>query len=288
MSEDFSGRVALITGAGKGLGRAYALWLARRGCAVIVNNRSHPGVPSSAKAVVEEIAGFGGRAVADEHPVEDEAGAEAMIDLAISAFGKIDILICNAGISTRTPFGETTIADMRRVIDINWWGSVIPAHAAFRHMLKQRYGRIVLTGSSAGLYGHAGSAAYGATKAGMIGFARCVMQDVPEDADIRINIIAPFAYTPMSSDQIDAAFADHLSPDRVAPAAGWLASEACNEGGMVLHAGGGRVARVRLLETRSVGLDVIGNDQWKATLMAPVTPEEPSNAEMSSGRVAST
>ena len=113
----FDGQVALVTGAGKGLGRAYALWLAQRGAAIVVNNRTHPGAPSSAQAVVAEIVKGGGRAVAAEYPVDDEAGARATVDAAYEAFGRLDILICNAGSRPQLkPFDETPVAQIRDTI----------------------------------------------------------------------------------------------------------------------------------------------------------------------------
>ena len=285
MSERFDGRVAIVTGAGKGLGRAYARWLAARGCAVVVNNRVRPEVPPSAEGVVEEIRAAGGTAVADSHAVEDEAGAAALVQAALDAFGRLDILICNAGIATQIPFGAISTEELRRVIDVNLWGTLYPLHAAWPRMVAAGYGRIVLTSSSVGLFGYGTSAAYGAAKGGMIGLARSLALDVPAEADLRINVIAPFAYTPMSREQIDAAYAETLSPDKVAPVVGWLASEVCRESGMIFHAGGGRVTRARVLESPPATLTSGGLGPAMARLDALLIEPEAGEASESGARI---
>lgn len=257
MAIGFDNRVALITGAGKGLGRAYALWLAARGARVIVNNRVHAGVPSSAQAVADEIVRKGGHAVADEHAVEDEASSRAMIDAAFERFGRLDILICNAGVADDTPFQEVALASVRKIIDINLWGTLYPVHSALPRMLARGYGRIVLTTSQAGLFGQTGSVAYATSKAAMIGMARSIARDVG-DADIRVNLIAPAAYTPMSQKDIDAKWSEYMSPEKVAPVVGWLCSEACHDSGMIFNAGAGRVRRVKVVESAPV--EIPGED----------------------------
>lgn len=260
MSIRFDGQIALITGAGKGLGRAYAMWLAERGATVVVNNRSHPGVPSSAQQVVDEIEQAGGCAVADEHSVQDEKGSRAMIESAIERFGKLDILVCNAAISDNTPFQDISLNRVREVIDINLWGTLCPVHAALPHMLRQGFGRIVLTTSQAGLFGEAGSVAYATSKAAMIGMARSIARDVGA-ADIRTNLIAPAAFTPMSASNVDARWSDYMSPLKVAPVVGWLCSKDCTKSGMIFNAGAGRVRRVKVLEGNPVE---ISNDDMSA------------------------
>lgn len=247
MSTRFDGRVALITGAGKGLGRAYALWMAARGAAVVVNNRVHEGVPSSAQAVVEEIRKAGGKAIADEHAVQEDADARAMVDAAIAAFGRLDILVCNAAISLpNVPFHEVPLARVREVMDINLWGTLYPLHAALPGMLKQGYGRVVLTTSQVGLFGRAGTAPYACSKTAMIGLARSVGWEGHE-RNIRVNVVAPAAYTTMSQ-AIGPRFAEVLSPFKVAPVVGWLSSDACDRSGMIFNVGAGRVRRVMLHE----------------------------------------
>ncbi|ATE63936.1 SDR family NAD(P)-dependent oxidoreductase [Rhizorhabdus dicambivorans] len=245
---DFSGRTAIVTGAAKGLGRAYARWLAARGCAVVVSNRPAADGTSAAQAVVDEIAAAGGRAAAHDGPVESEAAAIGMADLALERFGGIDIFISNAGVLCWSDFGAMTIDAMREVIDINLWGCVYGLKAVWPVMTGRGYGRIVLTGSSAGLWGQAQSSAYGASKGAMIGLARSLALDVPDGADVRINVVAPAAYTPMSAAHFGERWADYASADKVAPVVGWLASERCRSSGGIYHAGAGHVRRVQILE----------------------------------------
>ena len=258
-TELFSGRVATVTGAGKGLGKAYALWLAQHGCAVVVNNRTHPGTPSSAQAVVDEIVAAGGRAVACEGSVDDPAIADALVATAIAAFGKLDILICNAGVMPEAPLAEMSVDDIQRVVSINVLGTILPTRAAWGHMLAQGYGRIVLTGSAVGVYGHANVAAYGATRAGAVGLARSLTLEVPEGADIGINVVTPFAYTSLSAAAIDeampASVSEMIKPDRIAPIVGWLCSEANGHRGHVFHASGLRATRIGIVESAAVAVD---------------------------------
>lgn len=245
---DFAGRAAIVTGAAKGLGRAYALWLARHGCAVVVSNRPGPDGRSQARAVVDEIVAAGGRAVAHDGPVETEAAAAAMVAIADEAFGGADVFVSNAGVQAFRPFDMVSLEEMRALLDINLWGVVLGLKAVWPGMTARGYGRVVLTGSSAGLWGQMQSADYAASKAAMVGLARAVAIDVPEGADICLNVICPAAYTPMSAGSFDPKWADYASPDHVAPVVGWLASEACRTSGGIYHAGAGHVRRAQILE----------------------------------------
>lgn len=251
----FDGRVVLITGAGKGLGRAYATWLARHGARVVVNNRVHPDRPSSARAVVDEIRAAGGVAVADEHAVETEAGGAGMVRTALDAFGRLDAVICNAGITSPAAYDELSIAEFQRVMDINFWGSVHPVIAALPHMVRAGYGRIVTTVSTAGLFGQAKSAYYGASRSALIGFVRSIARDVEPGKDLRVNMISPAGYTDMARAHIDARFEEFMSPMKVAPVAGWLASERCRRSGLILHAGCGRVRRIQVVGAPRVAIE---------------------------------
>ena len=289
MSELLAGRVAAVTGAGKGLGRAYALWLAEHGCAVVVNNRTHPDTPSSAQAVVAEIIAAGGRAVACEGSVDDPAAADALVTTAIEAFGKLDILICNAGVMPEAPFAEMSVADIQRVISINVLGTLLPARAAWRHMLERGYGRVVLTGSAVGVYGHPNVAAYGASRAGAIGLARSLTLEAPQGADIGVNVITPFAYTNMSSAAIDeampASVSDMIKPDRIAPIVGWLCSEANRHRGHVFHASGLRTTRIGIVESAPVAVDPadVGALNGQAFSLEPIF--EPAESTVAVGRL---
>ena len=258
MSVRFDGRVALITGAGGGLGRSYARWMARRGARVVVNNRTHPDRPSSAAAVVQEICDEGGIAVADEHPVESDESGPAMVQTAIDNFGRIDIVISNAGILEFEGYNELSISTLKRTMDINFWGSVYPVLAALPHMEVQGYGRIVMTTSSAALYGQKRSAGYAASRAAVIGFARSIAVETRDARDFQINLILPSAYTNASKAFHDPRHADFMSPDRIAPVTGWLCSEECRESGLILHAGCGRVRRAKMVE--GAAIDIPDND----------------------------
>lgn len=272
---DFSGRAAIVTGAAAGLGRAYALWLAARGCAVVVNNRLRSDGSSSAQDVVDAIVAAGGKAVAHDAPVEGESAAEDMVALAVERFGSIDILICNAGIQRWTDFSVLSLDEMETVLNVNLWGTLRPLKAVWPAMIAQRYGRIVLTGSGAGLWGQQQSVAYCASKSAMSGIARGLTLDVPEGADIRANVIAPAAYTPMSSTSIPEHWAEFMAAERVAPVVGWLASECCDVSGAIYHAGAGRVRRVRMLESERLELD---GDDIDAIMHRLDGPDEPGSS----------
>ena len=245
---DFSSQTAIVTGAAKGLGRAYARYLAAQGCAVIVSNRLAPDGTSSAQAVVDEIRAAGGRAAAHDGPVETAEGAAGMLAVAQGHFGHPDIFVSNAGVQHFRAFGDVTLEEMRGLLDINLWGVVLGLKAVWPAMIERNYGRIVLTGSSAGLWGQRQSADYAASKAAMVGLARAIAIDVPHGADIRINVVCPAAYTPMSAGSFGAQWADYAAPEHVAPVVGWLASIACRSSGGIYHTGAGNVRRVQILE----------------------------------------
>ncbi len=253
------GRVAIVTGAGKGLGTAYALWLARQGCAVVVNNRTHPGIPSSARLVADVIIAEGGKAVAHEGGIDVATSGYELVELALDSFGRLDILICNAGIMPEGPFADADPEELSRLININVLGTIYPLQAAWRHMLSTGYGRIVLTGSTVGILGHEGVAPYGATRATALGLARSLTLEKPRDADIGINVILPFAYTNMSAKSIDqvmeAAVIEGIKPDKIAPTVGWLCSEQCKHSGNIFHASSLKVARIGIVQSAPVEVD---------------------------------
>jgi NAD(P)-dependent dehydrogenase (short-subunit alcohol dehydrogenase family) len=253
------GRVALVTGAGRGLGRAYALELARRGAAVVVND---PGVNprgddagdrDAADEVVAEIIREGGKAVADYGSVADPAAAAGMVQCAVHTFGTLDIVVNNAGNNRRNTFAETTLDDLRNVIDVHLVGSFLVMQAAWPILAAKRYGRIVLTTSQVGFYGKVDSVAYGAAKMGIIG----LMHGVRLSADplgIKVNCISPFALTRLG-DIFPKEIAAYIDPAQVASAVLLLCSEECPMSGEVLIAGGGHFAIARMLESRGVDID---------------------------------
>ncbi|QCB36765.1 SDR family NAD(P)-dependent oxidoreductase [Sphingobium sp. PAMC28499] len=251
----FDDRVALITGAGRGLGRAYALLLAARGAKVVVND---PGVSMQgegtdagpAQSVVDEIRAAGGQAIASTDSVATPEGGQAMIDLARDQFGSIDILIHNAGIVRRGGLAELSYADFETVLDVHLRGAFHVVRAAFPHMCAANYGRIVLTGSINGLYGNAGVVNYSVAKAGMIGLSNVAAIEGAAHG-VKSNIILPGAVTRMA-EGLDTSAYPPMDPELVAPAVGYLAHQNCAVSGEMLIAMAGRVARAYTMET--VGL----------------------------------
>lgn len=251
----FDDRVAVITGAGRGLGRAYALLLASRGAKVVVND---PGGsltgegddPGPAEEVVREITKAGGEAVACTASVATAEGGKAIIDTAIERYGRIDVLIHNAGIVRSAPLTEMTYEDFDAVLDVHLRGAFHVVRPAFPLMKAAGYGRIVLTSSIGGLYGNHNVANYGVSKAGMIGLSNVVALE-GADADVRCNIIVPGAVTRMA-EGIDTSAYPPMGAELVAPVAGWLAHESCSITGEMLVSIAGRVARAFVAETPGV------------------------------------
>jgi NAD(P)-dependent dehydrogenase (short-subunit alcohol dehydrogenase family) len=251
----FDDRVALITGAGRGLGRSYALLLAARGAKVVVND---PGVSMQgegtdagpAQSVVDEIRAAGGQAVASTDSVATPEGGQAMIDLARDHFGSIDILIHNAGIVRRGGLAELSYADFETVLDVHLRGAFHVVRAAFPHMCAANYGRIVLTGSINGLYGNTGVVNYSVAKAGMIGLSNVAAIEGAAHG-VKSNIILPGAVTRMA-EGLDTSAYPPMDPELVAPAVGYLAHQDCAVSGEMLIAMAGRVARAYTMETVGV------------------------------------
>src|SRR5678815_3544740 len=174
----FDERVAIVTGAGKGLGRSYAIYLAARGARVVVNNRRRSNSePSSADEVVQAIRQAGGQAIANYDSVEDPAAGARIVQQAVDAWGRVDILINNAGVDQRSTFHKVSVEQFRQIFDINFYGSLYVTHAAYARMRAVGYGRIVVSTSVAGLYGLHGLTAYSASKAALIGFMRTLAME---------------------------------------------------------------------------------------------------------------
>lgn len=251
----FEGRVAIVTGAGRGLGRAYARLLASRGARVVVNDSggslSGTGVDAGpAHAVVQEIVTAGGHAIGCTESVSTPDGGQAIIDTALGHYGRVDVLIHNAGNVRRAPLREMTSDDFDAVLDVHLRGAFHVVRAAFPVMSDAGYGRIVLTSSIGGLYGNHQVANYAAAKAGVIGLSNVVALE-GASAGVTCNVVVPAAVTRMA-EGIDTSAYPPMSPELVAPVVGWLAHESCSATGEIFVALAGRVARVVVSETPGV------------------------------------
>jgi NAD(P)-dependent dehydrogenase (short-subunit alcohol dehydrogenase family) len=253
----FDGKVAIVTGAGGGLGRQHALELARRGAKVVVNDLGGSmdgsgGSSAAAEAVVAEIKAFGGEAIANGGSVTDDAGVANMVQQAMDAWGRIDILVANAGILRDKTFSKMEMADFEAVMNVHVMGSVKPAKAVWEIMKAQNYGRIVVTTSSTGLYGNFGQSNYGAAKLALIGFMNTLKLEGQKN-NIHVNAISPVAATRMTENLMPAEVLAKLKPEYVTPAVVYLVSEEAPTG-VVMTAGAGAFAQARIYETEGVYL----------------------------------
>ncbi|WP_441958217.1 SDR family NAD(P)-dependent oxidoreductase [Mycolicibacterium houstonense] len=251
----FDDRVAVITGAGRGLGREYALLLASKGAKVVVNDPggSLTGDGSDtapAQQVVDEITTAGGEAVAVTDSVSTAEGGQAIIDTAVERFGRVDILIHNAGTVRRGSLKELTYDDFDAVLDVHLRGAFHVVRPAFPLMCDAGYGRVVLTSSIGGLYGNHEVANYAAAKAGILGLCNVVALEGAAEG-VRCNAIIPGAVTRMA-EGLDTSAYPPMGPDLVAPAVGWLAHESCSVTGEYFVAIAGRLARAAVVESPGV------------------------------------
>ena len=225
----FDGKVAIVTGAGGGLGRQHALELARRGAKVVVNDLGGSvdgsgGSSAAADAVVAEIKAAGGEAISNGSSVTDDAGVALMVKQAMDAWGRIDILIANAGILRDKSFSKMELSDFELVVNVHLMGTVKPVKAVWEIMREQNYGRIVVTTSSSGMYGNFGQSNYGAAKLGIIGFMNTIKLEGQKN-NIHINAISPVAATRMTENLMPAPVLEKLKPEYVTPGVVYLASE---------------------------------------------------------------
>ena len=247
----FDGRVAIVTGAGSGLGRAHATLLAARGATVVVNDL----IPEAASAVVAEITELGGAATAFAADIASAAGAEAVVEAALVTCGGLDIVVNNAGMLWASDVGEMSNDLFDLMLAVNLGSAFRVTRAAWPHLVECGYGRIVSTSSNSGLLGTAGSSGYAAAKAGIWGLTLSLALE-GRAVGINVNAIAPIAFTPMSQTSRVApeswrsgegdAWARRLDVDQVSPAVAWLAHEQCTQTGQVWSVAGGRVASFRL------------------------------------------
>lgn len=255
----FDGRVAIVTGAGGGLGRSHALMLASRGAKVVVNDLggTFDGTGSGtsmADKVVEEIRSAGGEAVANYDGVDTWAGGEAIVKTALDAFGKVDILINNAGILRDKSFMKMEEIDVDKVIAVHLKGGFNVTKAAFPIMRENNYGRIVMTTSNTGLYGNFGQANYGAAKLGLVGLMNTLKLEGAR-YNILVNTIAPIAGTRMTATVMPPDMVEKLKPEYVTPMVAYMCSEACTDSGIIFTAGAGYFSRAVMVEGPGIVLN---------------------------------
>src|SRR5690606_7288202 len=245
-------RIAIVTGAGRGLGRSHALELARHGARVLVNDMGADQPDSDAQAVVQAIAAAGGDAIAHGADVTDPEQVQAMGEQAIAQWGRVDILVNNAGILRDKSFAKMTLEDFRLVLDVHLMGSVHCTHAVWNRMRDQNYGRIVMTTSSSGLYGNFGQANYGAAKMALVGLMQTLAQE-GERHGVHVNCLAPTAATAMTEGLLEQQTLDMLSPASVSPAlVALVADNAPNR--TILMAGAGSVEQANITMTNGIYL----------------------------------
>ena len=269
MTIRFDNRVAIVTGAGGGLGRAYAVALAARGCKVVVNDLggARDGSGSSigaAQLVVDEITAAGGEALANSASVTDAAAVDKLVAFVKERWGRIDILINNAGILRDRTFVKMTLEDFRQVLDVHLMGSITCTKAVWEVMREQAFGRVLMTTSSTGLYGNFGQANYAAAKMGLVGLMKTLTLEGAK-YDIRVNTIAPVAATRMTEDLLPPEMLAKLGPETVVPAALYLVSDEAPSNA-VINAGGGGFERSYVTLTQ--GIHVAPDDMTPETIAA--------------------
>ena len=261
MSISFEGRVAIVTGAGGGLGRAYALELARRGAKVVVNDlgasRDGTGHSDAALKVVEEIQAAGGEAMSNGGSVTEYEQMAEMVARAKERWGGVHVLINNAGILRDKTFAKMDLSDFRKVVEVHLMGSATVAHTVWPIMREQKYGRIVMTSSASGIYGNFGQSNYGAAKMGVVGLMNVLALEGARD-NIRVNTLAPTAATRMTEDLLPPEALEVLQPETITPGLLYLVSDDAPTR-VILGAGAGVFAQSRIYETPGVLLEGADN-----------------------------
>jgi len=257
MSISFDGKVAIVTGAGGGLGRSHALELAKRGAKVVVNDLGGSvdgsgGSSDAAEAVVAEIKAAGGEAISNGSSVTDETGVDNMVKQTMDAFGRIDILVNNAGILRDKSFSKVSLDDFRLVVEVHLMGTVLPTKAVWPIMKEQQYGRIMVTSSSTGLYGNFGQTNYGAGKLGVVGFMNTLKLEGQKD-NIKVNALVPVAYTRMTANLMPPEAEAMLKPELVTPAVINLVKDDAPTG-TILCAGAGVYSAAQIEEAEGAYL----------------------------------
>ncbi|MGE5597379.1 MAG: SDR family oxidoreductase [Hyphomicrobiales bacterium] len=268
MAISFEGQVALVTGAGAGLGRAYAMDLARRGAKVVVNDLG--GDPhgqgenrAAAQKVVDEIKAAGGEATPNFDSVASYDGGFNMVKTAVDTYGRLDVVICNAGILRDVAFHNMSEDDWDKVFAVHIKGSFTVLRAAWPVFRQQSYGRVVLTTSSSGIYGQFGQANYGAAKTAMLGLMNVLKQEGAK-YNVNVNTIAPVAGTRLTQTVMPQEMVDRLKPEFVVPAVTYLVSKECTDSGVIIEAGAGNFNRAAIVKGPGVrpGMDEIKDAEW--------------------------
>jgi NAD(P)-dependent dehydrogenase (short-subunit alcohol dehydrogenase family) len=259
MAIRFDDRVAIVTGAGAGLGRSHAMLLASRGAKVVVNDPGgavdgRGGQHAVADTVVAEIKAAGGQAVANYDSVADAKSAQNIVDTAVNTWGRLDILVNNAGVLRDKAFNNMSLEDFEFAVQVHFYGTVYCTKAAWPVMRKQQYGRIVVTTSGSGTVGNFGQSNYGAAKMAVNGLIN-VLRHEGAKYNIRLNAISPSAYTRMTESLLPPDMAPWMKPELVSPMVAWLCSEECDQNGEIMAATAGGYARVQYFVTEGKQFD---------------------------------
>jgi NAD(P)-dependent dehydrogenase (short-subunit alcohol dehydrogenase family) len=283
MTVRFDNRVAIVTGAGNGLGRSHALLLASRGAKVVVNDPGGAvdgkgGNTAAADKVVDEIKAAGGVAVANYDSVADAKSAANIVKTAVDSFGTVDIVVNNAGVLRDKTFHNMTTDDFDFVVKVHFLGTAYVTHAAWPILRAKAYGRIVVTSSNSGIYGNFGQSNYGGAKLAVVGFMNALRLE-GQKYNIMMNALAPIAATRMTGDIMPAPVLEKLNPEFVSPMVAYLCSEQCQRTGDIWSAGGGAFARIEYREAE--GLKIKG----RAPTVEDVAANIDKIADVSASRV---
>jgi NAD(P)-dependent dehydrogenase (short-subunit alcohol dehydrogenase family) len=290
MAISFEGQVALVTGAGAGLGRAYALDLARRGAKVVVNDLG--GDPhgqgenrAAAQKVVDEIKAAGGQATPNFDSVSSYDGGFNMVKTAIDTYGRLDVVICNAGILRDVAFHNMSEEDWDKVFAVHIKGSFTVLRAAWPVFRQQSYGRVVVTTSSSGIWGQFGQANYGAAKTAMLGLMNVLKQEGAK-YNVMVNTVAPVAGTRLTQTVMPQEMIDRLKPEFVVPAVTYLVSKECTDSGMVIEAGAGNFNRAVIVKSKGLqpGMDASTDAEWVQANWAKITDLEGAEPQWKTGQ----
>jgi len=270
MTIKFDDKVVIVTGAGGGLGKSHALEFARRGAKVVVNDLGGSvdgsgGASDAANAVVEEIKAEGGEAIANGASVADQSGVQNMIDEVMSKWGRIDVLVNNAGILRDKSFHKISLEEFNAVMDVHFQGSVYTSHAVYPIMREQNFGRIIFTTSSGGLSGNFGQANYGAAKMAMIGLMNCLKIE-GQKYNVLSSAVAPVALSRMTENLFPEGIGERFLPEYVTPAVIYLASDDAPNGA-IIGAGAGVFTQFRIFETMGLALGT-GDDMTPENIAA--------------------